>query len=134
MEPANDIEPVLIVFYEIISGQKTESRNWDKLRSLFHPGACLFPNSVTVNPVNSCGIDIDTYIQNLDRFLGQNDFFEQGSITQVVIQENIASLIGTYEARHTKSDQEPFIHGVNFVHLIHTGSEWKITSMIWRNL
>jgi hypothetical protein len=66
-------------FYEIISGHKTEPRNWAKMRSLFYPGARLFPNSVTANSINSCGIEIDSYIQNWIDFLVKR-FFERGTI------------------------------------------------------
>ena len=134
MDPIKDIEHTLSTFYEIISGHKTEPRNWDKMRSLFYPGAHLFPNSVTANSINSCGIEIDSYIQNLDRFLCQNDLFERGTITQTIIESNIASVTSTYEARRTMSDQEPFKHGVNFIHLLRAGNDWKITSMMWRDL
>ena len=133
MAPQDAIAFVLSSFYEIISGHKTKKRDWIKMRSLFYPGALLFPNSITQNPTDSHGIEIDTYIQTLDRFLSQNDFFEQGAISQAIVENNIASVISTYEARRTMDDQYPFKHGVNFVHLICTENGWKITSMIWRD-
>jgi hypothetical protein len=133
MTPSNGIEEVLTSFYEIISGYKSEQRDWDKFRALFYPGAVLFPNSVTTNPTVSKGIEIDEYISSLNHFLSQNDFFEKGSITQIKIENNIASVISTYEAKRSASEQ-PFKRGVNFVQFICVEGKWKITSMIWQDL
>jgi len=133
MTPSNDIEEVLTTFYEIISGNKSEQRDWDKFRALFYPGALLYPNSVTSNPTGSKGIEIDEYISNLNHFLSQNNFFEKGSITQFIIENNIASVISTYESKRSTSEQ-PFKQGVNFVHFICVEGKWKITSMIWKDL
>lgn len=133
MTSNNDIEKVLNTFYEIISGDKTEQRDWVTFRTLFYPGALLFPNSVTTNPTITKGIKVNEYISDLERFLRQNEFFENGLITHTVIENNIASIISTYEAKRSPSEQ-PFKHGVNFVHFICVEGKWKITSMIWQDL
>jgi len=133
MSDENEITQTLSTFYEIISGPKTKNRDWEKMRSLFYPGAVLFPNAVTQNPVISQGIDIETYIQRLDRFLSQNDFYEQGEISQITVQSNLASVLSTYEARQKDGDELLLKHGANFVHMINIQGEWKITSMIWRD-
>ena len=133
MTPNNEIEDVLNTFYEILSGNKSEQRDWDTFRELFYPGALLFTNAITSNPSIVNGLDIDEYISNLDTFLSQNDFIEEGSITQFVIEANIASIISTYEAKRAMSEQ-PFKHGNNFVHFIYVEGKWKITSMIWQDI
>ena len=134
MQHQSKIEQTLSLFYKIISGHKTEKRDWDAMRSIFYPGAVLFPISVTQSPSIMQGIDIDTYIQNLDRFLSEHDFFEQGVLSQTIIENNIASVISTYEARRSMDDKVPFKRGVNFVHFIRLADAWKITSMIWRDM
>ena len=129
---AKMIEPIS-TFFDVISGCQSKKRDWEKMRSIFYPGAVLFPNSITHKPTFSPGVDIDTYIDNLEKYLSQNDFFEQCSITQIVTEGNIASVISTYEARRSVEDKLPLKKGINYIHLICTGDEWKITSMIWQD-
>lgn len=133
MSSANDIERVLATFYRILSGRTTEARDWALMRSLFHPGARLFPNSVTRNPAEHPGVDIDSYITTLTRYLGQNDFHESGAILHVDITGTIASVVSSYEARRTDDDPAPSRTGINLVHLLQVEGQWKIASMIWQD-
>ncbi|UCG62310.1 MAG: hypothetical protein JSV52_03230 [Candidatus Zixiibacteriota bacterium] len=121
-------------FYEIISGTTGQVRDWDKMRSLFIPGAyvviCLSSKS---KGATATVMGIDTYIENLARFLRDNDFHEIGIIHRTEIFGNIASVISTYEARHSPDEKDPMKRGVNFIHLCQDSGAWLITSMIWRD-
>lgn len=124
----------LETFYATISGRKEDERDWERMRSLFFPGARLFPNAVTTRPSETEGLDIDRYIENLKRFLEEHDFFERGEITQCFTMGNLASVVSTYEAFLTPDDAASSRRGVNLVHLLHDGQAWKITAMMWRDI
>lgn len=121
-------------FYGIISGKAGELRDWDKMRSLFIAGTY-----VVICPAGTAGdqtpkvLDVSTYLDNLGRFLENNDFYEFGLIYQTEIFGNIASVVSTYEARRSPEDNDPLKRGVNFIHLCYDNDRWLITSMIWRD-
>lgn len=127
------IGDVLSTFYGILSGRPGAPRDWARMRSLFHAGARLFPNAVTRSPAGASGVDIDTYITTLERFLGQNEFHETGEVLRVDITGTIASVVSSYEARRTSSDPAPTRTGINLVHLLQVEGQWKVTSMIWQD-
>jgi hypothetical protein len=133
MNDTSSIESVIHAFYEVISGFASEKRNWEKMRSLFVPGASLVPSSVVCGTSLPSAIDIEAYIQRLAGFLSQYDFFETGLIHHIEVYGNIASVISTYEARHTPNEPEPFRRGVNFILLLSDGNRWWLTSMIWKD-
>lgn len=89
----SNIEHLIHAFYKVISGFASELRDWDRMRSLFIPGARLFPNSAVGNNSQPSAIDIDSYSQRLAAFLSQHDFFETGFIHQIEVFGNIASVI-----------------------------------------
>jgi hypothetical protein len=133
MNDTSSIESVIHVFYEVISGLASEQRNWDRMRSLFAPGACLLPSSVACGTSPPSAIDIETYVQRLSGFLSQHDFFEIGFINHIEVYGNIASVISTYEARHSPTESKPFRQGVNFIQMLSDGNRWWLTSMMWRD-
>lgn len=128
------VQAVLETFYAIISGRKEDMRDWERMRGLFFPGARLFPNAVTTRPAETEGLDIDRYIENLQRFLDQHDFFERGEITQCFTMGNLASVVSTYEAFLTPDDAASSRRGINLVHFLHDGQAWRITAMMWRDI
>jgi hypothetical protein len=133
MNDTSSIESVMHAFYEVISGFAGEKRNWDRVRSLFAPGASLVPSSVVCGTSPPSAFGIEAYVQRLAEFLSQHDFFETGFIHRIEVYGNIASVISTYEARRTPDESEPFRRGVNFILMLNDGNRWWLTSMIWRD-
>lgn len=133
-EVPDGVQATLDTFYAIISGRKEDARDWERLRGLFFPGARLLPNAVTTRPAETEGLDIDRYIENLQRFLGQHDFFERGEISQCFTMGNLASVVSTYEAFLTPDDAASSRRGINLVHFLHDGQAWRITAMMWRDI
>lgn len=133
-EVPEGVQATLDTFYAIISGRKEEARDWERLRSLFFPGARLFPNVVTTRPAETEGLASERYLENLKRFLGEHDFFELGEITQCFNFANLAAIVSTYEARQDRDEPLPDRQGVNCVHFLHDGQGWKITGMLWRDI
>ena len=133
MNDTSSIESVIHAFYEVISGLAGENRDWDRFRSLFSPGASLVPSSVVCSASLPSATSIESYVQRLVDFLSQHDFYETGFIHRIEVYGNIASVISTYEARHTINESEPFKRGVNFIQMLNNGNRWWITSMVWRD-
>ena len=133
MTDTSNIESVLQSFYEVISGFASEERDWDSMRSLFVPGASLIPSSIVSGTAFPSALDIEAFVQRLDRFLSQQDFFETGFVHHIERYGNIANVISTYEARHAPTESEPYRRGVNYIQMLSDGNRWWLTSMIWRD-
>ena len=130
---SGSVEAIIHDFYDVISGLAGEERDWDRMRSMFIPGARLIPNSVVCSSSQLSAVGIDAYIEKLSAFLRQCDFFETGFICHVEVFGNIANVVSTYEARHAQDDTVPGKQGVNFIHLLDDGKQWRITGMIWKD-
>lgn len=126
------IDAIVLAVYDVISGPAGEQRDWDRMRSLFAPGARLIPSG----PRQSGGfghrmLPLEDYISTSGSVLEQNGFFEV-EIHRVTEEfGNIAHLFSTYESRHKVDDPEPFVRGINSFQLYHDGERWWILNIFW---
>src|SRR5437660_10118255 len=81
------IDAIIAAVYDVISGPAGKKRDWDRMRSLFVPGARLIP---TAKPVTSDQgrvtsssnlephvLDIDGYIVRVEPFFAKSGFYEK---------------------------------------------------------
>ncbi len=133
--------PVHIVaaLYDVISGPAHQPRDWERMRSLFVPGARLIPVRIqpgTPNRKTSPNTDvlllsIDDYIAIASSRMESDGFFEH-SVHNVTEQfGNIVSVWSTYESRHVESDAKPFARGINSIQLLKDGGRYWIVDVYW---
>ncbi len=126
------IDAIVLAVYDVISGPAGEQRDWDRMRSLFAPGARLIP----LGPRQSGGfghrmLSLEDYIASSGPVLEQNGFFEV-EIHRVTEEfGNIAHLFSTYESRRNVDDPEPFVRGINSFQLFNDGERWWILNIFW---
>ena len=126
------IDAIVLAVYDVISGPAGEQRDWDRMRSLFAPGARLIPSG----PRQSGGfghrmLPLEDYISASGPSLEQNGFFEV-EIHRVTEEfGNIAHLFSTYESRRNADDPEPFVRGINSFQLSNDGERWWILNIFW---
>lgn len=134
MNDSQKIRETIGRFYEILSGTKNEWRDWDILRSLFSRGACLVKNISSGSGTGSpSSYDVESYIKYLDTVLKKNNFFEEGYDYEIRISGNIAQVYSLYEARENPEQINPVKSGVNLIHLVRDGEEWKVQNMLWED-
>ncbi|QOY38340.1 hypothetical protein AWH56_012875 [Anaerobacillus isosaccharinicus] len=118
-------------FYNIISGNKEEVRDWDKFRSLF-----LSDNS-SLAPIKSNSekksFNVNSFISRQENFLRKNNFYEYGLSYKIEIFGEIAHVYSQYEAKKNKEDIELIKQGVTLVQMVKDNQAWKIHSMIWQS-
>src|SRR5262252_1129606 len=84
------LEHILAAVYDVISGPPGP-RDWDRMRSLFVPGARLIPTRVTPDGnVTATVLTLEEYIQRGRAFLEQNGFFEASVANRVEQWDHIA--------------------------------------------
>ena len=135
MNNEREIQYVIDKFYEIISGNADEERNWNEFKSLFFSGDSSLA-SMRYNTEKKCitkRLDVESYIVGLNNFLKSNDFYEYGFHYEIKIFGSIADVYSEYAAKRKKEDISIIKQGVNLVQLIHDGQAWKIYSMLWQD-
>jgi hypothetical protein len=131
-EDVASIDAILKAAYDTISGPKGYQRDWNRLRSLFVPGARMIPthtgeDGVTVTRV----LSVDDYIRLGDTKLKEIGFFEDELHRTVQRFGNIAQVFSTYESRHEKGGK-PFQRGINSIQLLFDGHRWWIVTIYWQ--
>jgi hypothetical protein len=117
--------------YDVISGPAGQQRDWERMRSLFIPGARLIPTMPrkvggTVVRVNT----LDEWIANATPFFKQQGFFEKQTAVKVERYGNVAHAFSTYESRNSP-DAAPFARGINSIQLAQDGDRWFVVTILW---
>lgn len=135
--PANpadvaSIDSIVASVYDVISGPAGKKRDWDRMRSLFAPGARLIPTGP--RPSGGYGsrvLSVDDYIQRASPLFEKQGFFEREASRQSEMFGQIAHIFSTYESRHDPSDAKPFQRGINSIQLMNDGKRWWILTIFW---
>lgn len=127
------IDAILAAVYDVISGPAGKKRDWDRMRSLFIPGAHLIPTGPRpAGGVGSHVIDVEGYISRASGFLEKEGFFEREIARRTETFGNIAHVFSTYESRHKAEDPKPFQRGINSIQLMNDGKRWWIVNIFWQ--
>lgn len=129
----NSLDAILAAVYASISGAKGKTRNWDRFRSLFVPGARLIPT--LKRPTGEFATRVLTpeeFIASSGKFMEEQGFFEQSIANHVETFGNIAQVFSVYEGRHDMSDPKPFVRGINSIQLMNDGKRWWVVTIFWQ--
>ena len=127
------IDAILIAVYDVISGPAGKKRDWDRMRSLFIPGARLIPTGP--RPGGAYGsrvLTVDEYVTRGSALFEKEGFFEREIARRTETFGQIAQVFSTYEARHSPDDAKPFIRGINSIQLMNDGKRWWIVTIFWQ--
>ena len=129
-------EAIVRATYESVSRAPAAPFQWNRMRSLFLPGARLIPNTeqtrgeFTVHTVESFIQWIDEGwrpVLGTDRDRG---FAESGVHAIIEQYGDIAHVLSTYE-KHWWNDPQVLGRGINSIQLVKKDGRWWITSLIW---
>ena len=126
------LDSTIATLYSVISGDKGVKRNWNLFKHLFYKGAKLIPTGK--NPkgeIVSRYMSPDDYIKTSGEWLIQNGFHEKEINRNVQTFGNITQVFSTYESYKSKSDEVPFMRGINSIQLMNDGKRWWIINIYW---
>jgi hypothetical protein len=127
------MEAIMHAVYDVISGPAGQPRDWDRLRSLFVPGARLIPARTGKDGLTATRVlGVEDYIRLGEAVFRKEGFFEREVHRTVERFGNIAQVFDTYESRHAPSDARPFQRGINSVQLLFDGQRWWIVTIYWQ--
>lgn len=127
------VDSIIGAVYDVISGPAGKKRDWDRMRSLFLPGARLIPTGPRQGGgYGSRVLTVDEYIERGSAFLEKEGFFEK-EVARVSEQfGQIVHAFSTYESRHTAEDAKAFQRGINSMQLMNDGKRWWIVTIFWQ--
>ncbi len=131
-EDVSSIDAVMKSVYDVISGPAGEKRNWDRMRSLFVPGARLIPTGTREGKAYNRVMTLEEYIASSGPYLEKNGFFEVEVSRKLERYGNIVHLFSTYESRNKKEDAKPFARGINSFQLWFDGTRWYVVTIYWQ--
>ena len=131
-EDVAGIDALLDAIYDVISGPKGKSRDWDRMRGLFVPGARLIP----CRPKGADGkaslaiLTVEDYIARSGPTLVEKGFVERQVARRVDHFGHLAQVFSTYE---TRLDGEPGLlgRGINAIHLLWDETRWWVVTIMW---
>lgn len=126
------MDAIIAALYDVISGPIGQARDWDRMRSLFFPGAKLIPSVYKPDSLPTLRqYGIEDYITRSGPYLEKNGFFEREIARTVEQYGGIAQVFSTYESRHTAQDPAPFVRGINSIQLFNDGQRWWVVDVYW---
>jgi hypothetical protein len=131
-EDVKSMDAIMAAVYNVISGPAGQARDWDRMRSLFVPGARLIPTIYRPDSTpTALTWTVDQYIAAAGPRLEQNGFFEHEVARTTERYGGIVQAFSTYESRHAASDPRPFQRGINSFQLFYDGARWWIVTIYW---
>ncbi len=124
---------IMHAVYDVISGPKGQKRDWDRMRSLFVPGARLIPVQTDKDGnTRTRMLSVEDYIRLGGPYLEKEGFFERETHREVDRYGAIAQVFSTYESRHGADDAKPFARGINSFQLFYDGKRWWVVTIYWQ--
>jgi hypothetical protein len=133
--PADVDSPDAIIgaVYNVISGPAGQKRDWDRMNSLFYPGARLIRTKVNKEGgMSADSFSVQEYIERASKYFEKNGFTEREVARRTEKWANILQAFSTYESRHDVKDAVPFARGINSIQLFFDGTRWWILTIYWQ--
>ena len=126
------VDAILTALYDVISGPAGQKRDWDRMRSLFIPGARLVPTSKTPDGQAQHRVwTVEEYITQAGAGLEKNGFFERELSRTTETFGHITHAFSSYESKRTAQDAKPFSRGINSIQLLNDGKRWYVVTIFW---
>ncbi len=129
------MDAIMAALYDVISGPAGQKRDWDRMRSLFLDGGHMVGTARRQNGEfgHRTMDSVDAYVALNAKTLEERGFFETEIGRHVDTYGNISQVFSTYEARFNKTDEKPFMRGINSIQLWNDGNRWWIVSILWQS-
>jgi hypothetical protein len=112
--------------YEVISGPPGQKRDFDRMRTLFAPGATL----KAIGPKGLHGGSLEDYISRNAEILEKEGFTERELGRRVEIWGGLATAWSAYDGRTANGSFHE--RGINSMQLVKVDGKWLVASILWQ--
>lgn len=124
-------DAAIAALYDVISGPAGQTRDWDRFRNLFAPGARLIPAAPRKDGAAPPSLSPDDYVGRASGSFAKAGFFEREVARASERYGAILHAFSTYESRHAREDAAPFARGINSIQLMQHAGRWWIVTVMW---
>lgn len=125
-------DAILAALYDVISGPAGQRRDWDRMRSLFVPGARLIPAVYRLDSAATLRMwSVEQYIAEAGPRLEASGFFEREIARRTEQYGGVTHVFSTYDSKRTLADPKPFARGINSIQLFFDGQRWWVVTVFW---
>ena len=112
--------------YEVISGPPGQKRDFDRMRSLFAPGATM----KAIGPKDLHGGSVEDYIARDKDILERDGFTERELGRRLQLWGGLATAWSSYDGRTANGSFHE--RGINSFELVKIDGKWLIASILWQ--
>ena len=120
------IDQAIHSVYDVISGPPGQKRDWDRMRTLFAPGATM----KVIGPKGLHGGSVEDYIARDRDILEKDGFFEHELGRRLEVWGGLATAWSSYDG-HT-ADGSFHERGINSFELVKIDGKWLVASILWQ--
>ena len=125
------VDGIMRAVYDVISGDSTQPRNWNRFRSLFAPGARLIPSGRRQGGAYGFRmITPEEYVTMGTTMFARQPFFERELARRTETYGPLVHLFSTYESSRTPGGPA-FDRGINSFQLHWDGTRWWVVTIYW---
>lgn len=125
------LDGILEALYAVISGPAGQARDWDRMRSLFLPGARLIPTMPAPEGGHRARVlTVEDYITQVGPRLEGVGFREVEIARRTERFGGIAHAFSSYSGT-TEAEPDREMRGINSIQLMNDGERWWIVSVFW---
>lgn len=129
-EDVSTINGLMKAFYEVVSGEAGEKRQWERDLSIHNPKAVYSYMSNVNGELQQVTLSLEEFHKETDNMVLETAFYETEINREVKIYGNIANVWSTYETRLEKNGIVAR-RGINSVQLFYSKNKWEIISLIF---
>jgi hypothetical protein len=126
------VDALVAALYDVISGPAGKPRNWERMYSLFFPGALLIsagPNKA--GELHATVMSPMGYVDRAGKYFETHPFFERETARKTHSQGHLQQIFSSYESSEDAAFTKPFAHGVNSIEMFNDGTRWWIMQVMW---
>jgi len=112
--------------YDVISGPPGQKRDFDRMRSMFAPGATL----KAIGPKGLRGGSLEDYISRNAAILEKEGFTERELGRRVEVWGGLATAWSAYDGRTANGSFHE--RGINSFQLVKVDGKWLVASILWQ--
>jgi len=120
------IDAAISSVYGVISGPPGQKRDFDRMRSMFAPGATM----KAIGPKGLRGGSVEDYISRNSAILEKEGFSERELGRRVEVWGGLATAWSAYDGRTANGSFHE--RGINSFQLVKIDGKWLVASILWQ--
>ena len=124
------IDGIIKAFYEVVSGDAGEKRQWERDISIHNPKAIYSYLDIIDGELQQVTMSLQDFHKRTDAMVMETAFYESEIYREVRLFGNIAHVWSTYETRLVKNGVVAR-KGINSIQLFFDNGKWSIISLIF---